>query len=813
MTEERILRPRHAAPDFDPREIAAESQPTPETSEARHDQAPASYLQYMRVEHFGALSCRTVGPFAPGLNVVFGPNEAGKSTLAAFTDGVMFGWEEARGNRNTYKPAGANRAGSLLFAAKDDDSATFELHRERNADGAQGSTFLVEDIDRATYRTMFWLTSDELRSLNGAGDMTARFLTAGSGTETSPAHALAAIRERLARFTSRAASAKESLVNLTAERDQLRARLNEAAERADALRSQARELHDIEPQRRSLNAQLESTHAAIEALSAARAGIDKIDAETMSLEAEKERLHDEERRTVAQRRMRMRATGIEALSAARAGIDKIDAETMSLEAEKERLHDEERRTVAQRRMRMRATGAQLARMSGSEDRAVREKVEVLGERKAKVMHALETAQDAHRNATAAYEALVESADNRPRETHGHRLLQIGVSALLFALLIVVGVPLFVQGRNAGSLSYASLGLVMVFFGLVLAAAALVLLFKPDRRDEERKDRIDEAMRAMIQSKKTLEACEREAAEMEEAITANLEKMGLEEAAGSLRRARVLLDEAKDARAEMALDRQRQQAVSMRVDEVETRLEELARQRIALCERAGAPADADDETFDQKLSELNLSRAELLERTEAVNMRWGELSQELAGGADEHEFDRLKTSYQTVLTRLREATRSFAKTLIAQRMLEEAVSAWEAQSQPAVFAEAGRLLALMTRGRWTGVTLSDDGEVRVLDDARIAREPRLLSLGTCQQLYLALRISLLISAPGVGANVPVMADDILVNFDAARREGAARALLELARVRQVIFFTCHEEVLDVLSRASSKTSDGIRSIAL
>lgn len=766
MTEERILRPRHAAPDFDPREIAAESQPTPETSEARHDQAPASYLQYMRVEHFGALSCRTVGPFAPGLNVVFGPNEAGKSTLAAFTDGVMFGWEEARGNRNTYKPAGANRAGSLLFAAKDDDSATFELHRERNADGAQGSTFLVEDIDRATYRTMFWLTSDELRSLNGAGDMTARFLTAGSGTETSPAHALAAIRERLARFTSRAASAKESLVNLTAERDQLRARLNEAAERADALRSQARELHDIEPQRRSLNAQLESTHAAIEALSAARAG-----------------------------------------------IDKIDAETMSLEAEKERLHDEERRTVAQRRMRMRATGTQLARMSGSEDRAVREKVEVLGERKAKVMHALETAQDAHRNATAAYEALVESADNRPREARGHRLLQIGVSALLFALLIVVGVPLFVQGRNAGSLSYASLGLVMVFFGLVLAAAALVLLFKPDRRDEERKDRIDEAMRAMIQSKKTLEACEREAAEMEEAITANLEKMGLEEAAGSLRRARVLLDEAKDARAEMALDRQRQQAVSMRVDEVETRLEELARQRIALCERAGAPADADDETFDQKLSELNLSRAELLERTEAVNMRWGELSQELAGGADEHEFDRLKTSYQTVLTRLREATRSFAKTLIAQRMLEEAVSAWEAQSQPAVFAEAGRLLALMTRGRWTGVTLSDDGEVRVLDDARIAREPRLLSLGTCQQLYLALRISLLISAPGVGANVPVMADDILVNFDAARREGAARALLELARVRQVIFFTCHEEVLDVLSRASSKTSDGIRSIAL
>ena len=64
-------------------------------------------------------------------------------------------------------------------------------------------------------------------------------------------------------------------------------------------------------------------------------------------------------------------------------------------------------------------------------------------------------------------------------------------------------------------------------------------------------------------------------------------------------------------------------------------------------------------------------------------------------------------------------------------------------------------------------------------------PRCSRFGTCQQLYLALRIALLECAPEVGTAVPVLADDILVNFDDDRRAGAARALAELAQSRQVI----------------------------
>ena len=115
------------------------------------------FLKHIKMESFGAFSGKVVGPFGPHLNVVFGPNEAGKTTTASFVRGVLFGWEEARGVRNTYKPQAADRAGSLFF--DDGEGGEIELFRGRNAEGLKGDASLVHDIDRETFSTMFSLTA------------------------------------------------------------------------------------------------------------------------------------------------------------------------------------------------------------------------------------------------------------------------------------------------------------------------------------------------------------------------------------------------------------------------------------------------------------------------------------------------------------------------------------------------------------------------------------------------------------------------------------------------------------------------------
>ena len=113
------------------------------------------------------------------------------------------------------------------------DNDEEELSRVRNADGLQGNASLIADIDKETFQTMFSLTSDELRTLRNTTDVTAKLLTAGSGTGASPAQALAEVDEMIASYTSRAAGAEHSLVRLAAQQDDVRAKLARASEEAE----------------------------------------------------------------------------------------------------------------------------------------------------------------------------------------------------------------------------------------------------------------------------------------------------------------------------------------------------------------------------------------------------------------------------------------------------------------------------------------------------------------------------------------------------------------------------------------------------
>lgn len=74
-------------------------------------------------------------------------------------------------------------------------------------------------------------------------------------------------------------------------------------------------------------------------------------------------------------------------------------------------------------------------------------------------------------------AILDGAERR-RQVRVHYYVKIGVCTFLCALLLVIGVPVFMESRITGSLSYTALGVVLVGFGLVLAASAVALVFHP-----------------------------------------------------------------------------------------------------------------------------------------------------------------------------------------------------------------------------------------------------------------------------------------------------------------------------------------------
>jgi uncharacterized protein YhaN len=328
----------------------------------------------------------------------------------------------------------------------------------------------------------------------------------------------------------------------------------------------------------------------------------------------------------------------------------------------------------------------------------------------------------------------------------------------------------------------------------MGAAALVVALRPDRSGPSLEQRLEDARWVVRQDQKKLDACESELTELGEQIASYFHFNHLSAAGRSLRRARSMLDDARDLRASSALFEQQRQSIRMQqaaLDDAEARCRS---QRDELLADAGVE---DIAAFESLVAAALERRRCVVAEAERMDTRLGELAQRLSRGRTAGEFAALKQERAALRCRLEESKSDYASLLLARRYLLDALAAWESQSQPEVYHLASRLFSEMTDGAWSKVRLNAAGEVQVANANGDVRDPMHLSLGTRQQLYLSLRIALLMKAENVGRAVPVMADDILVNFDAERRRRAAGALLELAQMRQVLLFTCHEEVVALI----------------
>ena len=145
-----------------------------------------------------------------------------------------------------------------------------------------------------------------------------------------------------------------------------------------------------------------------------------------------------------------------------------------------------------------------------------------------------------------------------------------------------------------------------------------------------------------------------------------------------------------------------------------------------------------------------------------------------------------------LAALEEAIQGEERELAALNLALDALKAANAQLQarfsPALNAQAGALLSRLTGGRYTALTFTRAFEALARGDAE-ARSAQLLSQGTADQVYLALRLAIcLLALPGSDPP-PLILDDALVCFDDARLRLCLDLLRELAEGRQILLFTC------------------------
>lgn len=162
-------------------------------------------------------------------------------------------------------------------------------------------------------------------------------------------------------------------------------------------------------------------------------------------------------------------------------------------------------------------------------------------------------------------------------------------------------------------------------------------------------------------------------------------------------------------------------------------------------------------------------------------------------------DTLQAQYEQVQSTHRQVQEEYDALALALDALEEGNRLLQTRFSPALGAKTAEIFSRLTGGAWQGVTL--DKELHATASTAqnpAARELGLLSQGTADQLYLALRLAIcqLVLPP----DVPLVLDDALVSFDDRRMELALAELRRLGQERQILLFTCQEREAAALAGA-------------
>lgn len=257
------------------------------------------------------------------------------------------------------------------------------------------------------------------------------------------------------------------------------------------------------------------------------------------------------------------------------------------------------------------------------------------------------------------------------------------------------------------------------------------------------------------------------------------------------------DERRDAEAKAISSEERSATEARRAAETKKSLAQLL-------ERSGLGDEAVVADLEAKLAVARLQAREIeAERSELLETR-GTLDGRMQRGADESASARLRLEEAGVVERIGQCLDTYAVSSVAARLLEDALEAYEAERQPAVIQSAQDIFSHLTGGRYTRLaTPLGRFEPLVSGASSTGKPPERLSRATAEQLFLALRLSYIDNLAGAHQSLPVLMDDVLVNFDDERRSAAAKVIAEFAARRQVIFFTCHPATAETFVKAAGE----------
>jgi uncharacterized protein YhaN len=171
---------------------------------------------------------------------------------------------------------------------------------------------------------------------------------------------------------------------------------------------------------------------------------------------------------------------------------------------------------------------------------------------------------------------------------------------------------------------------------------------------------------------------------------------------------------------------------------------------------------------------------------------GTIKQELKQLEQDRRGTRVRRELSQVETNLHEAWHTWFSASLAEEAIEDVATQFEQAHQPEMLAAAIPFLQKLTLGKYNHLwTPLGRKQLFVDDDQRDSRPAEQLSGGTREQLFLSIRLAMVKAFAKNGIDLPMVLDDVTVNFDQDRSEAAVETLLDFTRSgQQLLVFTSH-----------------------
>lgn len=206
---------------------------------------------------------------------------------------------------------------------------------------------------------------------------------------------------------------------------------------------------------------------------------------------------------------------------------------------------------------------------------------------------------------------------------------------------------------------------------------------------------------------------------------------------------------------------------------------------------------DTDALKAKLEELEVLSGEVVGKIADLSNKHGtqKTAFDAFDGADVAAMAEARR--QEAIAAMGDAAERYLKLHTASRILKWSMEKFRETKQGPMLTKASSIFSGLTLGSFSRLLVDSDGVTPRLFGVRPSGEQvdvSGMSEGSRDQLYLALRLASLDLQIEQGLSMPLIADDLFINFDDTRTAAGLKVLGELSRKIQVVFLTHHDHLL-------------------